>query len=106
MKADESIVSIHLETRISDYLNFFFEIFVSLNIALHLLLAFLIFLQKFTLDTIISHRKLIYLLLFVFATLITPPDIFSQILVGVFFLLAFELFLFSIFLSKEKDDYN
>lgn len=106
MKADESLVSIHLETRISDYLNFFFEIFISLNIVLHLLLTFLIFLHKFTLDSIVAYRKLIYLLLFVFATALTPPDIISQIVTGAFFIIAFELFLFSLFFSKEKANYT
>ena len=105
MKANESIVSIHLETRISDYLSFFFEIFISLNIILHLLLIFLIFLHKFTLDSIVTYRKLIYLLLLVFATALTPPDIISQLLTGSFFVVAFELFLFSLFFSKERDSY-
>ncbi len=106
IKADESLVSVHLETRISDYLGFFFEIFISLNIVLHLLLTFLIFLHKFTLDSIVAYRKLIYLLLFIFATALTPPDIISQIITGVFFIVNFELFLFSLFFSKEIDNYK
>lgn len=106
MKANESLVSIHLETRISDYLSFFFEIFISLNIALHLLLAFLIVLHKFTLNSIVTYRKLIYLFLFIFATALTPPDILSQVLTGSFFILTFELFMFSLFFSKEKEIYR
>lgn len=105
MRANESMVSIHLETRISDYLNFFFEIFTSLNISLHLLLLFLIFLQKITLNSVVSYRRLIYLFLFVFATALTPPDIFSQLLIGIFFISTFEIFLFSLFFSKEKELY-
>lgn len=105
MNASENLVSIHLETRISDYLSFFFDIFVSLNIVLHLLLVFLIFLHKFTLDSIVAYRKIIYLILFMFATVLTPPDIFSQILMGILFILAFELFLFSLFFSKERQMY-
>lgn len=101
MKADESLVSIHLETRISDYLNFFFEIFISLNIVLHIFLIFIVLLYKFTLNFIIVYRKFFHIILFTFATVITPPDILSQILIGFFFIVSFELFLFSLFLSRE-----
>ena len=101
INAEESLVSIHLETKIADYLNFFIETFLLLNIVLHFFLVFVFFLQKLTLNFIIKYRKLFYLSFFIFATLVTPPDVFSQILIGFVFVFSFEVFLYSLFLSKE-----
>lgn len=101
LNAEENFVSIYLETRIADYLNFFTESFLLLNIILHIFLIFLFLLHKFTLNFIVKYRKFFYFSFFLFATLLTPPDIFSQIIIGSFFLFSFEIFLFSLFLSKE-----
>jgi sec-independent protein translocase protein TatC len=101
LKAEESLVSLHLEARIGDYLTFFFETYFLLNAVLHIFLIFLFLLYKITLDYILKYRKLFYLLFFLFATLMTPPDVVSQIVVGIFFLTFFEGFLFSLFLSYE-----
>ena len=101
LKAEESLVSIHLETRIADYLSFFLESFLVLNLAFHIFLIFVFLLHRVRLNFIIEQRKLFYLFFFIFATIVTPPDIISQILVGTSFLLTFEIFLFSLFISKE-----
>lgn len=101
LKAEESLVSLHLEARIADYLNFFFETYFLLNAILHIFLIFLFLLSKITLNYILKYRKLFYLLFFIFATLMTPPDVISQIIVGTFFIIFFEAFLFSLFLSYE-----
>ena len=101
LKAEESLISLHLEARIADYLSFFFETYFLLNAILHIFLIFLFLLYKITLNYILKYRKLFYLLFFIFATLMTPPDVISQIIVGLFFLVFFEIFLFSLFLSYE-----
>lgn len=101
LKAEESLISLHLEARIADYLSFFFETYLLLNVILHIFLIFLFFLYKVTLNSILKYRKLFYLLFFLFATLMTPPDVISQVIVGIFFLVFFEIFLFSLFLSYE-----
>lgn len=101
LKAEESLISLHLEARIEDYLSFFFETYFLLNAILHIFLIFLFLLYKITLNYILKYRKLFYLLFFIFATLMTPPDVISQIIVGLFFLVFFEIFLFSLFLSYE-----
>lgn len=101
LKAEDSLVSLHLEARIADYLSFFFETYFLLNAILHIFLIFLFLLYKITLNYILKYRKLFYLLFFIFATLMTPPDVISQLIVGTFFILFFEVFLFSLFLSYE-----
>lgn len=101
LQASENLINLQLEPRIADYLNFFFETFLLLNLVLHLFLVFIFFLRKVTLDFIVKYRKVFYLGFFIFATLVTPPDVGSQLLVGSFFICFFEIFLFSLFVTKE-----
>lgn len=101
LQAAKSLVNLQLEPRIADYLNFFFETFLLLNVVLHVFLIFIFFLRKVTLDFIVKYRRFFYLTFFLFATLLTPPDITSQIFVGLMFLFFFEIFLLSMFITKE-----
>lgn len=101
LQATKNLVSLQLEPRIDDYLNFFFETFLMLNLVLHVFLIFIFFLRKVTLDFIVKHRRFFYLTFFLFATFLTPPDISSQVFVGLMFLVFFEIFLLSMFITKE-----
>lgn len=101
LQPTKNLVNLQLEPRIADYLNFFFETLLLLNLVLHGFLIFLFFLRRVTLDFVVKYRKFFYLSFFVFATLLTPPDISSQILVGLLFLFFFEIFLLSMFITKE-----
>ena len=98
---EKSGVGIQLETRLYEYLNFFTEIFFSLNIVLNLCLFLSFFLLKFPIRILIKIRKIIYFFSFILATILTPPDIISQILVGICIIATYEFFLFSIFLTNE-----
>ena len=101
LHAKENLINLQLEPRIADYLNFFFESFLLLNLVLHAFLSFIFFLHKVTLDFIVKYRKLFYLSFFIFATLLTPPDVSSQLFVGLLFVCFFEIFLFSLFVTQE-----
>lgn len=98
---EENGVSISIETRFYEYLTFFTDIFFSINIIFHLILALCFFITKFPIQYLLKTRKLFYFSSFTLATLITPPDIFSQILIGIILIILYELFMLSIFLSKH-----
>jgi sec-independent protein translocase protein TatC len=101
IEAPESLVSIHMELRINDYLNFFLTILFSLTLIFHFFFIFLFFLKMLPLNLFIKFRKIGHFLIFILATLFTPPDLFSQILIASLFLAFFEIFLFSTFLLNE-----
>ena len=46
-------------------------------------------------------RKTFYVIYFFSATLLTPPDIISQIVLGLFFILFFEILLFTRILKRN-----
>lgn len=94
-------MSIHLEARLNEYLNFIFEIFFSLCILSYSFLIFFFFIRKYTLTLCIKYRKLLFFAFLCIATIITPPDIFSQIFVTLLLIISYEIFLLSLFISRE-----
>lgn len=94
-------VSLQLETRLHDYLNFFIQLLYSLNLTTNFCLFLSFFLFRFPAKTLTKLRKIIYFLCFFVATLLTPPDIFSQIFVGLILITLYEFFMFSFFLTHE-----
>lgn len=93
----------YLETRLSDYLNFFFDI-LSLTVVVGQLCLFLFLL----LDSKINNknrfkvlRKKNYMALLLFSTLITPPDLFSQIFVYILNIILYECVIYFILIKRK-----
>lgn len=99
LKGENSIVTIHLENRLADYLNFFLESFLLLNGFFHILLLGFGILQQFSLKILVVSRKIIYFIFLLIATLFTPPDVTSQLIVTLLLIISYEIFLFYVFLN-------
>jgi sec-independent protein translocase protein TatC len=94
-------ISVQLEVRLYEYLNFFTKTFFSINLGLNFCLFLSFFLLKFPIYILTKLRKIIYFSNFITATLITPPDITSQIIIGTILIISYELFLFSLLLTNQ-----
>lgn len=94
-------ISVQLETRLHDYISFFTNALFSINLTLNCCLFVSFFLVKFPIDTLLKLRKIIYFSNFIAATILTPPDILSQIIIGTSLILLYEAFIFSLFLTKQ-----
>lgn len=83
----------------SNYINFISGILISFGLVFELpiVVMLLTFLQLVNPEQLKKHRKFVCLGIFVMAAVLTPPDIVSQIFMGVPMLLLFEV---SIFISK------
>lgn len=99
LKEETSLVTIHLENRLADYLNFFFESFILLNGFFHILLIGFWILQQFSLKILVISRKIVYFIFLLIATLFTPPDVSSQLIVTFLLTITYEIFLLYIFLN-------
>lgn len=87
----------HFEAKLIEYFNyyrtfyyisiFYFQMFVVLVFLLNYININLIFIKRL--------RKLLYFFFIIFSTLISPPDIFSQILFSCFLIGIYELSVFS-----------
>ena len=89
-------MNLYFEAKISDYVIFYkdiyFSCFFSFQICVILVFVASYFSQKIKLLKIV--RKFFYILLLFFSTVLTPPDIFSQIFMFFSLILCFEGFIF------------
>ena len=90
------------EAKITEYLNFYKSMYYYLIFSNQtLLLIFYIVLYKIqTAAFYIKVRKLFYLIFLMAATFITPPDIFTQILLYITLVLLYESIIFTCILKK------
>lgn len=89
----DSSFSIHLETRISEYLNFTTSFLFGFGIAFQLpiLLLFLIRIDLLTLNDLRLKRRYWIVAIFVIAAILTPPDLLSQVSLAILLILLFEI---------------
>jgi len=85
--------SIHLETRISEYLNFVTNFLFAFGIAFQLpiLLLFLIKLGCLSVDDLKQKRRYWIVIIFIVAAVLTPPDVLSQISLAIPMIFLFEV---------------
>lgn len=86
---------IHLETRISEYLNLVIKLLFGFGIAFQLpiLLLFFIKVGVLSYDDLKSKRRYWILAIFIIAALLTPPDILSQLSLAILMIFLFEIVL-------------
>lgn len=85
-------INVFFEARINDYFKFYSTLyFLILGVFYFFSLIYLFFsFINNKLNYVKSFRKLLYLTFFLISTIITPPDIFSQIFFGVFCICFYE----------------
>jgi len=88
--------SFFFEARISEYLNYFTDLYYICLINCEILALLALFINSISerIETIKSLRKLFYFVFIVFSTLTTPPDVVSQILMSFSLVIMYELLIF------------
>jgi len=94
------------ELRIEEYLKFLIDFTFVVN-AFFLIFFFLLFLiLKFGVANLLKWKKLFILLNIVFATLLSPPDVYSQLIILTFLSFILEVsILFFLYLTKISKHY-
>ena len=93
-----SIVSIYFENKIQDYLNFFIQFFFFFNLLIFFGLILYYFFENFL--GFSKSRKLIYLSIIILAGCITPPDVLTQLWIGLPIIAGYEFTIFCQLLKK------
>jgi sec-independent protein translocase protein TatC len=85
--------SIHLETRISEYLNFVTNFLFAFGVAFQLpiLLLFLIKVGCLSIDDLKRRRRYWIVIIFIMSAILTPPDVLSQISLAIPMSILFEI---------------
>lgn len=87
-------IPIHFEPKINEYITFCILLY-SISMFYFQILFILVFVISYfnsNIKIIKKYKKLYYYSFIIFSTLITPPDVFSQIFVGLFLVICYELF--------------
>jgi sec-independent protein translocase protein TatC len=98
----EGKLPFYLELKASQYFSFFFNtiLFSEVFFFIIFILFFFLMLSTKGLEFILLGKFLIYFLFLLGATVLTPPDLISQILFFFCFILLFEAFFFLLLLHK------
>jgi sec-independent protein translocase protein TatC len=92
-------IKVHFEAKITEYVNFYIFLHSICNGISQVFLILFLFLDTRIdkINFIKNSRKIFYFIFFLIATLITPPDIISQMVVGCSFILMYEILILVLF---------
>lgn len=93
-------LNLHFEAKLNEYFSFYISFYYLCEFYCQFFVFFIIILdyRNSNVNFIKKFRKLYYYCFIVFSTLISPPDIFSQVLISLIFILIYEcLILFFLF---------
>lgn len=96
-------LQLYFEAKLWEYLNFFILLYNISIINCQLILLIFIYINsiKNNLIFIKNSRKVIYFFIFLISALITPPDVISQLCLGLITIIIYEIILFLIII-KDK----
>jgi sec-independent protein translocase protein TatC len=96
-------ITLHFESKLTEYLSFYILMYYLSVCYCQIFTILFFFLNSFKnkTKTTKKFRKLFYYFFVVFSTLISPPDVFSQIFVSSLFILLYEVLVFSFLLQYE-----
>ena len=94
---------IHFLPRMEDYLSFASMMLLAfgLSFELPLLVYFLALADLVTLSTLVAIRKYVIVLALIVAAVLTPPDVVSQVLLGIPLIALYEVGLLAVFVREK-----
>jgi sec-independent protein translocase protein TatC len=99
----KQIAVVHFEIRIREYLNFYSKMVYFRGFSFQIFLIIFILLNSLSKKEkfVNRYRKLFFFLFFLIATIVSPPDVMSQLVLGFSFIIIFEfLILLTILLNN------
>ncbi len=92
-QAHETVLPIHLETRVSEYLDLIMTLLFAFGLSFQMpvVLGLLGRAGIIGVDTLVKGRKFAVLIVFIVAAFLTPPDLISQIMLAIPLLALYEL---------------
>jgi sec-independent protein translocase protein TatC len=103
--SETNLLGLYLELKLNEYICFLSEIYISSFIIFQSFILILMFMKKSNknLALIIKTRKFLYLLILIIASILTPPDVTSQVFVAAPVIGACEFFFtYSYYLANIK----
>lgn len=98
----DTLLPIQLEAKVSEYISLTLHLLTAFGLAFEMPLVLLLLgkARIITSKTLISYRRVMIVVIFIAAAVLTPPDVVSQVALAIPLLLLYEL---SIFLLKRRE---
>lgn len=95
-QANTTQINLVLEAKISNYLDFVLDIFIGFGLAFLTPVVLLLFIKTkiISIASIKNKRRYFVVAIFIISAILTPPDIFSQLILAIIMLLLLEISLF------------
>lgn len=95
-QANTTQINLVLEAKISNYLDFVLDIFIGFGLAFLTPVVLLLFIKTkiISIASIKNKRRYFIVAIFIISAILTPPDIFSQLILAIIMLLLLEISLF------------
>ena len=89
-------INLVLEAKISNYLDFVIDLFIGFGLAFLTPIVLLLLIKTKLIDiaSIKNKRRYVIVVIFIISAILTPPDIFSQLILATIMLFLFEIALF------------
>ena len=100
----QSPLSLFFEAKLNEYVDFLVYIYILTSTSSQIFFSIYVFMlnyNPFDILFINQSRKYLYLLIFIFASIITPPDVISQLIFAIPLLILSEIIIY-IFLLKNE----
>lgn len=93
-----SYLNLHFEAKLSEYLNFYIQFYYIFIIYCQIFTVLFFFFNYINANSslIKKFRKLYYYFLVLFSTMVSPPEILSQIFVSFTLIFCYEMFIFGV----------
>lgn len=97
------IISFYFEAKLTEYFQFYMSLYYICALNFQVFTILIVFLEYINISsTVVKNlRKFLYFFFVIFATLITPPDVFSQICLSLVVIIIYECLLICIFLKIQ-----
>jgi sec-independent protein translocase protein TatC len=96
LNSNDNLFNLYFETKLNEYLSYVMKLFLVFGLLFQFCLLFCIYLtvKQTTYTFLVQKRRYAYLMCFFLAALITPPDFFSQLIIGIPLVILYELYIF------------
>jgi len=99
--SNDNSLSFFFEAKFNEYFNFFLLFYKMCLFFYLVIVCILLIFEIYNKKTLKKTRKIFHFFIFLIATLLTPPDIISQLCFSIIFIFIFEILLYISFLNKN-----
>ena len=101
--SDDSLITIENQPRLKDSIELITKLILNINLAFNFSILLILAISSTNKSLSLRYRKVFYFIFLITATLLTPPDVATLLLVYIFQVMLCETFFFSLYIQKHLE---